>query len=64
MPIFLHGCGPSVEPTSATYPTCKATLFDESHIGYVTGQEDLLLLSGADDHDFPGKLYLNASSSK
>jgi hypothetical protein len=39
-----------VEPTSATDPTCKAILFNESCIGNITGQEDVLL-SCADDHD-------------
>jgi hypothetical protein len=39
-----------VEPTSATDPTCEAILFNESRIGKVTGQEDVLL-SGANDHD-------------
>jgi hypothetical protein len=39
-----------VEPTSTTDPTCKAILFNESCIGNITGQEDVLL-SCADDHD-------------
>jgi hypothetical protein len=46
----LLACGPSMEPTSATDPTCKAILFNESRIGNVTCQEDVLL-SCADDHD-------------
>ena len=41
---------PSVESTSATDPTCQAILFNESRIGNITGQEDVLL-SGPDDHD-------------
>jgi hypothetical protein len=39
-----------VEPTSVTYPTCKAILSYESCIGNVTCQEDVLL-SSVSNHD-------------
>jgi hypothetical protein len=48
--VSLLARGPSMEPASATDPTCKAVIFNESCIGNITGQEDVLL-SGADDHD-------------
>jgi hypothetical protein len=48
--VSLLARRPSAKSTSATYPTCEAILFHESHIDNITGQEDALL-SGPDDHD-------------
>jgi hypothetical protein len=61
--VSLLAHGPSVESTSTIYPTCQAILFNESRIGNITGQEDVLL-SVPDDHDMLQIVNITAKSWK